>query len=60
MLILFVEPRRLATEATELEQWVIIQELIDMLISWNHNSGFDVHVRGQIDGDARRSYPISR
>ena len=33
-----------------LEQGVITQELIDMLMSWNHNSGFNVHVRGQIDG----------
>ncbi len=33
-----------------LEQGVITQELINMLMSWNHNSGFNVHVRGQIDG----------
>ncbi len=33
-----------------LEQGVITQELINMLMSWNHHSGFNVHVRGQIDG----------
>ncbi len=33
-----------------LKQGVIKQELINMLMSWNHHSGFNVHVRGQIDG----------
>jgi len=33
-----------------LGQGVITQELINMLKSWNHHSGFNVHVRGQIDG----------
>ncbi len=38
-----------------LEQGVITQELIDMLLTWNHNSGFNVHTKGRIngfDGDA--------
>ncbi len=35
---------------TLLEHGVITQELINMLMSWNHHSGFNVHVRGQIDG----------
>ncbi len=35
---------------TLLEHGVITQELINMLMSWNHQSGFNVHVRGQIDG----------
>ena len=36
--------------AVLLEQGVIRQELINMLMCWNHHSGFNVHVRGQIDG----------
>ena len=38
-----------------LEEGVITQELTDMLMTWNHNSGFNVHRRGKIngsDGDA--------
>ncbi len=38
-----------------LEQGVITQELIDMLMTWNHNSGFSVYTKGRIngaDGDA--------
>ena len=41
-----------------LEQGVIKQELINMLLCWNHHSGFNIHVRGQIagtDGDAVES-----
>jgi hypothetical protein len=33
-----------------LEEGVITQELIDMLMTWNHNSGFNVHSKGRIDG----------
>ena len=41
--------------AVLLEQGIIRQELIDLLMSWNHNSGFNVHSKGKIngsDGDA--------
>ncbi len=41
--------------AVLLEQGVITQELIDMLMTWNHNSGFNVHTSERIngsDGDA--------
>lgn len=31
------------------EQGVIKQELIDLLMSWNHNSGFNVHSKGKIN-----------
>ena len=34
-----------------LAKGVITQELIDMLMTWNHNSGFNVHTRGRISGD---------
>ncbi len=33
-----------------LEQGVITQELIDLLMSWNHNSGFNVHSKHKIHG----------
>lgn len=33
-----------------LGQAIITQELRNMLMSWNHHSGFNVHARGQIDG----------
>ena len=33
-----------------LEQEVITQELIDLLLSWNYNSGFNVHSKHRIDG----------
>jgi hypothetical protein len=36
--------------AVLLEQGVISQELIDMLMTWNHNSGFNVHAKGRISG----------
>ena len=34
-----------------LEEGAITQGLIDMLMTWNHNSGFNVHTKGRIDGD---------
>ncbi len=46
--------------AVLLEQGVITQELIDMLMTWNHNSGFNVHAKGRIngsDGDAIEKAP---
>ncbi len=33
-----------------LEQGVITEELTDMLITWNHNSGFNVYTKGRING----------
>jgi len=33
------------------EQGVIREELVRMLLTWNHNSGFNVHGRGEIDGE---------
>lgn len=33
-----------------LEEGVITQELTDMLMTWNHNSGFNVHTKGRING----------
>ena len=36
--------------AVLLEQGIIKQELIDLLMSWNHNSGFNVHRKGKIKG----------
>ena len=36
--------------AVLLEQGVIKQELIDLLMSWNHNSGFNTHSKDQING----------
>lgn len=33
-----------------LGQGVITQELIDILMTWNHNSGFNVHAKGRISG----------
>ena len=33
-----------------LEQEVITQELIDLLLSWNYNSGFNVHSKHRIHG----------
>ena len=33
-----------------LAQGVITQELINMLMTWNHNSGFNFHTWGGIDG----------
>ena len=36
--------------ATLLKQEVITQELIDLLMSWNHNSGFNVHSKQKING----------
>jgi hypothetical protein len=36
--------------AVLLNQGVIKQKLIDLLMSWNHNSGFNVHSKGHIKG----------
>jgi hypothetical protein len=33
-----------------LDKGVITQELIDMLMSWNYNSGFNVHTEGSVTG----------
>jgi hypothetical protein len=33
-----------------LRKGVIKQELIDLVMSWNHNSGFNVHSKGKING----------
>ena len=33
-----------------LRKGTIKQELIDLLMSWNHNSGFNVHSKGKING----------
>jgi hypothetical protein len=36
--------------AVLLEQGVTTQELIDVLLIWNHNSGFNIHAKGRISG----------
>ena len=33
-----------------LRKKIIKQELIDLLMRWNHNSGFNVHSKGKING----------
>ncbi len=40
---------------------VIKQEIIDLLISWNHNSGFNVHVGGRIsDSNVKAIESVAR
>jgi hypothetical protein len=36
--------------AVLLDQGIIKQELIDLVMSWNHTSGFNVHSKGKING----------
>lgn len=36
--------------AVLLEREIITQELVDLLMSWNHNSGFNVHSKHRIHG----------
>ena len=38
-----------------LDEGVIRQELVDLLLTWNHNSGFNVHARGRIHGADRKA-----
>ena len=33
-----------------LDEGVISRELVDLLLGWNHHSGFNVHARGRISG----------
>ena len=33
-----------------LGEGVISQQIVDLLLSWNHHSGFNVHARGRIHG----------
>ena len=33
-----------------LDEGVISQQIVDLLLSWNHHSGFNVHARGRIHG----------
>lgn len=43
------------------DQGVIKEELVELLLSWNHNSGFNVHGREEIDGgDAQAIEEIAR
>ena len=43
------------------KQGIIREELVRMLLAWNHNSGFNVHSRGQIDGeDAEEVEDVAR
>ena len=37
-----------------LDEGVIRRELVDLLLGWNHNSGFNVHARGRISGADRK------
>lgn len=36
--------------AVLLKQGIITGELIDMLMTWKHNSGFNIHTKGRING----------
>ena len=33
-----------------LDEGIISQQMVDLLLGWNHNSGFNVHARGRIRG----------
>lgn len=38
-----------------LEEGVIRQQIVDLLLTWNHHSGFNVHARGRISGADRKA-----
>ena len=38
-----------------LEEGVISQQIVDLLLRWNHHSGFNVHARGRIHGANRKA-----
>ena len=38
-----------------LDEGVISQQIVDLLLSWNHHSGFHVHARGRIHGADRKT-----
>jgi len=38
-----------------LDEGVISQQIVDLLLSWNHHSGFNVHARGRIHGADRKA-----
>jgi len=38
-----------------LDEGVISQQIVDLLLTWNHHSGFNVHTRGRISGADRKA-----
>ena len=38
-----------------LDEGVISQQMVDLLLTWNHHSGFNVHARGRISGADRKA-----
>ena len=38
-----------------LDEGVISQQIVDLLLTWNHHSGFNVHARGRINGADRKA-----
>ena len=38
-----------------LDEGVIRQQIVDLLLTWNHHSGFNVHARGRIHGADRKA-----
>jgi len=38
-----------------LDEGVISQQIVDLLLTWNHHSGFHVHARGRIHGADRKA-----
>ena len=38
-----------------LDEGIISQQMVDLLLGWNHNSGFNVHARGRIRGTDRKA-----
>jgi hypothetical protein len=38
-----------------LDEGVISQQIVDLLLTWNHHSGFNVHARGRIHGADRKA-----
>lgn len=38
-----------------LDEGVIRQQIVDLLLTWNHHSGFNVHARGRINGADRKA-----
>jgi hypothetical protein len=38
-----------------LDEGVISQRIVDLLLAWNHHSGFNVHARGRIHGADRKA-----
>jgi hypothetical protein len=38
-----------------LDEGIISQQMVDLLLGWNHNSGFNVHARGRIRGADREA-----